>query len=247
MATNPVNFVDAIVVATQRRARNRTLVLRTGEVIAVQNEWCTVRVSSNDNTHVVSAGYHTFYRPRAGEIVDLLNDGDRWLVLGEQAGLSNYVQEPQVQFSGVEGISIAGTSATLPLTFPRLHVGTPAVMTNFLAGAGASLSFISRAINVSTSGFTAFLFSATGVSYTAATSFQWMSAGWFTSPPSIPAPLEGRELEPGFHYATLTCHTPGCLRADVPVPRIILPDEEPEGYLTPRCGQCSQDIVDIVH
>lgn len=249
MATNPVNLVDAIAVSTQRQARNRTLVLRTGEVIGVANEWCTVRVSSNNNAHVVSAGYHTFYRPRAGEIVDLLNDGDRWLVLGEQAGLYNYVQEPQIQF-GMEVVQPAGTSLALPITYPRAHLGTPAVTTNWATGAGSSQVMQSRAISVSASGCTLYLVSVTGTAYTAPSSsnLMWTSSGWFTVPPSIPAQLVTEpELEPGFHYATLTCHTPGCLKADVPVPRIILPDEEPEGYLNPRCGLCSQDIVDIVH
>lgn len=85
MATNPVNLVDAIVTVTRRQSRNRTAVLRTGKVVDVAPPYCTVRVGSNNDAHVVTAGYHTHYVPVAGHVVSLLNDGDRWLVMGQMA------------------------------------------------------------------------------------------------------------------------------------------------------------------
>lgn len=246
MATNPVNLVDAIVTATGRQARNRTAVMRTGVVISIANEWCQVRVASNDNTKVISAGYHTNYQPRVGEIVDLLNDSDRWVVLGEQAGPNNYVQEPSIQ-SGVELMALAGTSATLAMTFPRAYSAMPAVVANFASGAGGTASFVCKAINVTTTGCMLFPISTSATTYTGSINQGWIASGYYTGPPTIPASLAIPELEPGHHYAVLTCHTPGCLKDGVPVPRIILPDVEPEGYLNPRCGLCSQDIVDVVH
>lgn len=86
MATNPINLVDAIVVATGRNARNRTAVLRTGIVRSVVRPWCYVQVGTSDPAVLISAGYHSYYTPAVGDIVDLINDGDRWVVLGAQVG-----------------------------------------------------------------------------------------------------------------------------------------------------------------
>lgn len=85
MATNPVNLVDAVTTAMRRTARNRTAVLRTGVVVSVVAPWCTVRVGSDSNADVITAGYHVHYVPVAGHVVSLLNDGDRWLVIGRMA------------------------------------------------------------------------------------------------------------------------------------------------------------------
>ena len=83
MATSSVNLIDAIADAIPRGARSRSAVLRIGTVVSVSGQWCMVRVGSNNDADAVMAGYHTFYTPAAGKVVSLINDGDRWLVLGE--------------------------------------------------------------------------------------------------------------------------------------------------------------------
>lgn len=83
MATNPVNLIDAIAVAVPRLARNRSAVMRTGKVLAAPSGGF-VNVQVQNGT--IQAGYHLGVRaPAANDVVTLLNDGDRWVIVGIQA------------------------------------------------------------------------------------------------------------------------------------------------------------------
>lgn len=82
MATNPVNLVDAIGTVVPRLARNRSAVVRMGVIKSwPSNALVSVTVGGAD----ITAAYGVWYLPYVGDVVALISDGDRWLVLGRIA------------------------------------------------------------------------------------------------------------------------------------------------------------------
>ena len=241
MATNPINLVDAVSTVMRRTARNRSGVLRVGVVRAVSGEWCSVEVASkpapDPAAATITAGYSTHYSPTVGDVVSLLNDGDRWLVLGRQAA-ANKASELSIQCGTEKGVAFPSSSFSVTFTFPRAFTAPPVVVANIGASSGGALSFQIRAVNVTATAATLVINSPSGGTYAGTGDMSWIATGYYTQPPS----MRETDAESGHHYATLTCHTSGCVKDNVPVPLVILLDE---GSLPPRCGACSQNIVDI--
>lgn len=82
MAANPVNMVDAVAVVVPRLARNRSAVLRFGVVVSAPTAG---RVSVKVSAITWPMRYIVGGALVANDWVAVLNDGDRWLVLGKVA------------------------------------------------------------------------------------------------------------------------------------------------------------------
>lgn len=66
---------------------------------------------------------------------------------------------PQTQqLTGSHAFSFTGTGATQSVTFSTPFAAAPKVMTNIASGAGVSLGYDSRAFNITTTGFTLFVY-----------------------------------------------------------------------------------------
>jgi len=75
-------MVDAVATVIPRLARARTAVIHTGQVVSVANGIAVVNVNGGN----ADAGYHLWGKPSVGDVVSLIADGDRWLIVGTQAG-----------------------------------------------------------------------------------------------------------------------------------------------------------------
>lgn len=111
------------------------------------------------------------YTPIVGDIVALLRQDATWLILGrttsQDAGLS-----PQMQ-AGVASLTVAAAaSQTQAVVFATPFRAIPAVSTNIDNGTGATAGWGSRAINITTTGFTIFIF---GTSSSFTTSVYWQA------------------------------------------------------------------------
>ena len=107
----------------------------------------------------VAASALASYTPIVGDVVLLLRQDSTWCILGrttlQDSGLS-----PQMQ-AGVESLTVAAaTSQTQAVVFATPFRAAPAVSTNIDNGAGATAGWGSRAINITTTGFTIFIFGA---------------------------------------------------------------------------------------
>jgi len=109
------------------------------------------------------------YAPLVGDPVALLgqcseagSDPASWLLLGKVVPSEGVLQDALQ----------AGTSGTLAIAFARPYSTAPSVSANINSGAGATASWQSRAINVSTTGFTLFIF---GPSSTFTVPVQWQA------------------------------------------------------------------------
>lgn len=118
----------------------------------------------------VAAGTLASYTPIVGDVVMVLRQDSTWCIVGrttlQDTGLS-----PQLQ-AGVASVTVAAaTSATLAVVFATPFRAVPAVSTNIDNGAGATAGWGSRALNITTTGFTIFLFG-TSSSFTATVYWQ---------------------------------------------------------------------------
>ena len=104
------------------------------------------------------------YAPLVGDSVALLgqcseagSDPASWLLLGKVVPSGSVLQDA-IQ-AGTSNITVtAATSGTLAVVFARPYTQAPSVSTNINSGAGSTASWQSRAINVTTTGFTLFIF-----------------------------------------------------------------------------------------
>jgi hypothetical protein len=109
-------------------------------------------------------GFIQTFTPVAGDVVALLgqspnsgSDPTSWLCLGAVTG------EVQGYQAGEEPITfVSQTSATLNVVFPQPYPTgvVPNVHVNINSGAGATSQWHSRAINITNTGFTIFVFTA---------------------------------------------------------------------------------------
>lgn len=118
----------------------------------------------------VPAGCLASYTPIVGDVVLVLRQDSTWCILGRtttpDTGLS-----PQMQ-AGVASVTVtAATSVTQAVVFATPFRAVPAVSTNIDHGTGASSGWGSRAFNITTTGFTIFLFG-TSSSFTASVYWQ---------------------------------------------------------------------------
>ncbi len=89
-----------------------------------------------------------------GDVVALLRQDQTWLVFGRIWGTTF----PQYQSGWVPVTVTANTSATGPLVFARPFANPPAVTVNLNSAPGATAGWGIRAINITTTGFTWFIF-----------------------------------------------------------------------------------------
>ena len=105
----------------------------------------------------VATGCLSSYTPIVGDTVAVLRQDATWLILGRTVD-STSGESPQMQAGVVSMIIAIAASATTPVVFAKEFAAAPAVATNIDHGTGASSGWGSRAINVTTTGFTMFLF-----------------------------------------------------------------------------------------
>lgn len=125
----------------------------TGLRIGVAQVSSTGEVTVTVSGKTVSCGY---IDPRGfitNEPVALLRGESSWLALGRS------LSQPMAAEGGQESISFTTqTSFTQAVTFDRVFPSTPHVFTNITSGAGSTAGWGSRAITVTQSGFTIFVF-----------------------------------------------------------------------------------------
>jgi len=100
------------------------------------------------------------YTPVVGDNVAVLRQDQTWLILGKTSSADNTATGPVFQSGSVIVVVVAATSATAVVTFARPFTRLPAIATNINSGSGSVAGWGSRAIGVSTTGFTAFIFGA---------------------------------------------------------------------------------------
>lgn len=103
-----------------------------------------------------------------GDVVALLRQDQTWLVLGRVSG-STF---PQYQAGYVPVTVTAATSATGPLVFARPFAAPPAVTIGLSSAPGSTSGWGIRAINITTTGFTWFIF---GTSSTFTIDASWIA------------------------------------------------------------------------
>lgn len=120
-------------------------------------------------------GFIGSYLPVVGDTVALLgqcsdtgSDPASWLVIGSVN--ANPITE--LQAGQISMTVAAAASATQVVTFPQPFAVAPAIATNITSGAAATANWGSRAITVSATGFTMFIFGPVN-SFT--TTVQWQA------------------------------------------------------------------------
>ena len=116
------------------------------------------------------AGCLSSYTPIIGDTVAVLRQDSTWLILGRVTNPAT-ASSPQMQ-AGVSSLTVVATTlATLAVVFQIPFRAAPAVSTNIDNGAGATAGWGSRAINITATGFTIFIFGASS-SFTASVYWQ---------------------------------------------------------------------------
>lgn len=112
------------------------------------------------------------YAPVIGDSVAVLRQDQTWLIFGKTSSDGVGTTGPTYQAGSVSMTVAAVTSATTALTFARPFTRVPAVSGNINSGAGATANWHARAINVTTTGFTMFIF---GPSASFTAEMQWQA------------------------------------------------------------------------
>ncbi len=149
---------------------------------------------------------------------------------------------PNVQTGplGITGTNVS--SATGSATFNRAFPSAPIVVVNLAASAGTSKVWAARAIVVSVTAVTGWLFTSDG---SVATSLA-TTLGYIAALGSSVGPTRDARAAEGWHEVTGTCHTPGCPKEDEAVPHIYVPDDPIEwGWSGVTCGGCGVEITDL--
>lgn len=104
----------------------------------------------------IAAGYLGGEPFDAGDPVALVRQDKTWLVLGK---IYPSLTDAIMMQAGFINVTVtAATSATLGVLFDRPFASPPAVALTINSGAGSTAGWSSRAINITTTGFTIFLF-----------------------------------------------------------------------------------------
>jgi hypothetical protein len=105
----------------------------------------------------VICGALASYTPIVGDVVLILRQDSTWCILGRTT-LPDTGLSPQTQ-AGVVSMTVAAAgSATVAVVFATPFRAIPAVSTNLDDGTGATSGWGSRAFNITTTGFTLFIF-----------------------------------------------------------------------------------------
>lgn len=104
MATQQMNLVDAIGEFVPRLARNRSAVLRSGRVMTVPADgFVKVAVATGDVTCPYLGS-----QLAVGDWVTLLNDSDKWIVLGRAGGSGTDRGAPFAVQAGYTRVDVPG-------------------------------------------------------------------------------------------------------------------------------------------
>jgi hypothetical protein len=124
-------------------------------------------------------GFLDGYVPVVGDSVALLgqcseagSDPASWLALGKVVPSADVVTPDMAQAGTINMTVTAATSATQGITFAAPYDVAPSVSGNINSGAGSTSGWNARAINVTTTGFTLFIF---GASSTFTVPVQWQA------------------------------------------------------------------------
>jgi H-type lectin domain len=118
----------------------------------------------------VPVGCLASYTPIVGDTVFVMRQDSTWCITGRTTDPASGLS-PQMQ-AGVASLTVAAaTSGTQAIVFATPFRAIPAVSTNIDNGAGATAGWGSRAINITTTGFTIFIFG-TVSSFTASVYWQ---------------------------------------------------------------------------
>lgn len=124
---------------------------------------------------LIPAGVLSSYTPVINDNVAMIRQDQTWLILGRVA-TSDVLGSSTLQFqAGAVDVSVvAATSASVALLFLRPFAQVPSVSTNISSGAGGIALWQSRAIGVTTTGFTVFVYT-TGGAITGTVPVQWQA------------------------------------------------------------------------
>lgn len=159
------------------------------QISAIAGQPASVRVGTvtSINPTVVSAqgtvftnvGFADPYRPRVGDVVALLgqssssgSDPSSWLAIASLKAVPNGPQAGEVSVSFT-----TLTSFTQAVVFPQPFTAVPNVFVNINTGAGSTSLWQARAINITTTGFTLFVYTTGG-----AVSWVLVPVGWAAVP-----------------------------------------------------------------
>lgn len=100
------------------------------------------------------------YTPIVGDNVAVLRQDQTWLILGKTSSADSTATGPVFQSGSVIITLAAAASGTAAVTFARPFTQLPAIATNINSGSGLIALWGSRGINITTTGFTVFIFGA---------------------------------------------------------------------------------------
>lgn len=131
--------------------------MRTATIAAIDATTGAVTLSIAGGTFSDGVGVISSYAPQVGETVAVFRQDSSWLVLGAIPGTSGLTSGATV--TGTVSISFtAQNTTTATVSFGSTFSSPPAVMTNIDSGAGPTARWTSRAINITTTGFTVFAY-----------------------------------------------------------------------------------------
>lgn len=113
------------------------------------------------------------FSPVLDETVAIMRQDGTWMIMDQ----TRSPDDPTLKYqAGVVTMSVtAAFNATLPVLFNVPYAVAPAVATNINSGSGSVFGWVSRAIGVSTTGFTMFIFHPTSVPNTFSVPVQWQA------------------------------------------------------------------------
>lgn len=163
------------------------------------------------------------------------------LALAIEAALAPAIPTVQTNPVNVTIVINNTTSGVATVTFPRAFTATPSPVANILAQGGLVVGWLLRCVGVSATGMSIQMNGPTPITYSP--TINWIAALNATAPAAATTDY----VEPGWHYVTATCHTPGCPKDGEPVAGLLVPDNPEEwGWTGITCGACGQPITDII-
>jgi len=135
--------------------------MRTATIAAVNGGVVTISINGGQFTSGV--GVLESYTPVVGDTVAVFRQDSSWLVLGSIAAS---LIATRGQLTGTVLVSFTGTTNSTATTFGGTFPTAPVVTTNIDVATNATLRWSTRAISVSTTGFTVYSFACDNVSNT---------------------------------------------------------------------------------
>lgn len=137
--------------------------MRTATIAAVSGQTVTISVSGGQFSSGV--GVLESYRPVVGDTVAVFRQDSSWLILGPTAAAPEIA--PRAQATGTASVSFSAVnSATQAVSFGVTFASAPVVMTNIDSNAGVTGRWASRAVSITTTGFSILVFATDAVADT---------------------------------------------------------------------------------